>query len=495
MSRIITLCSGLARAGKTHLAVNLALEMVRRGHNTALFNETGSRSSIDDLLVLPQAAMLQRRSSDHGYLPVRRAYLGVDILSSGIPLSQWNCAPEQDVSKSIADMDCADGYDDFLVDTSAMDPCTLLACCRASALVILVVTPDIRCHAETFALIRILQLNGLQGELSLLYNKVDQAVDVNELHQTFNSKLRQYLGLDVPLLGMLGNDAHVSRAERARQAFTSLFPDAEVSNQIVAIADAIDALGSRAAADEKALPVYWHAVREMLASPVALPGGVFLETPDRTEDMPALPALQAREFANEVMLLQLDSSFHGFSDTLDSLPGLLQATADDVSSLHRALEEADDSRRRDDVYETRDSDALLSLVVGLIREVEQAVVPNHGLQLQVNENRVRGDDPDWLQAGFYLKYIFRFPGSEAVLSRIRSVLAGVTGFRRETGEQGETLWEVVVADHSGGMNIIHSADDSIRIQIWLPLRNRSSLPHGSQQQIATPTLPSTKTIH
>ena len=182
MARIITISSSLARVGKTHLALNLALEMVRRGRQAAVFNQTSSRSSIDDLLALPQTAILQRRSTDRGDSLVRRGYQGIDILSSGIPLSRWNSAPEQAVKKIIADIDCAEGYDDFLVDTSGMEPHTLLACCRASSLVILVMTPDSRSRAETFALLRILQLNGFEGELRLLINQVEQPVDANELH-------------------------------------------------------------------------------------------------------------------------------------------------------------------------------------------------------------------------------------------------------------------------------------------------------------------------
>jgi hypothetical protein len=195
------------------------------------------------------------------------------------------------------------------------------------------------------------------------------------------------------------------------------------------------------------------------------------------------------------MLLQLDSSFHEISDTLDSLPGLLHATADDVSNLHRLLEEANDSGMQDDAYETHDSSDLLRLAVGLFREIELLVMPVQMLQLQVNENRVRGADPDWLQTGCYLKYIFRFPDQEDVLPRIRSVLAGVPGFRQDAGQEGETVWEMVVADRSGCMNIIHAPDEGIRVQVWLPLRQRPEAHQGSRQQVAAPALSSSKRIH
>ena len=487
----MTISSGLAGVGKTHLAVNLALEMARRGRRAAVFNQTSSRSSIDELLDLPQTALLQRRSTDHGDSLVRRGYQGVDILSSGLALSQWDSAPGPAVQKIIADMDVKGGYDDFLVDTSGMDPRTQLACCRAASLVIMVVTPDSRSLPETFALLRILQLNGFEGESCLLVNRVAQPVDADELYLEFNTKLDDCLGLDVPLLGVLANDVHVQRAQRARQAFSSLFPNAEVSGQIVVIADAIDAAIPRATAGRGDLTAYWETFREILALPVALTGGAFLEMPDDTDDVAVTPLQQCRESGAEVMLLQLDGSFHTFADALDRLPGLLHATADDVSNLHGLLEEDGDPDVQESLHPLQDERSLLHFAVSLIREVERLVVPVQKLQLQVNESRVRGDDADWLQAGCYLKYIFRFPDQEDVLLRIKSMLSENGGFQQESGQDGETVWERVVPDRSGSMNIVHTPDDNIRIQVWLPLRKQPEAHQGNQEQ----GLASSRTIH
>jgi flagellar biosynthesis protein FlhG len=477
----MTISSGLAGVGKTHLAVNLALEMVRRGRQAAVFNQTSSRSSIDALLDLPQTAILQRRSTDHGDALVRRGYQGIDILSSGIALSQWDSAPLPAVKKIIADMNVKGGHDDFLVDTSGMDPRTQLACCRASSLVIMVVTPDSRSLPETFALLRILQLNDFDGESCLLINQVDDPADADELYLEFSTKLDECLGIDVPLLGVLANDVHVARAERSRQAFSSLFPNAEVSGQIVAIADAIDVAIPRASAERHDLTAYWDSFREMLAAPVALTGGALLELPGDAEAAAGMPPQPCRESGAEVKLLQLDSSFFTFSDALDRLPGLLQATADDVSKLHGLLEEADQDRQ-EDVHPSQDSSSLLSFAVCLIRDIERLVAPVQKLQLQVNESRVRGDDADWLQAGCYLKYIFRFPDQQDVLLRIKSVLASSSGFQQESGQNGETVWENVVIDHNGCMNVVHTPDDNIRIQVWLPLRKQPEAHRGNQEQ-------------
>ena len=81
MTRIMTITSGLAQVGKTHLAINLALELVRRGHLAGVFHEPGQTAAVDALLELQRPAALLRRAGDHdAYGIMRRGYLGVDIV-------------------------------------------------------------------------------------------------------------------------------------------------------------------------------------------------------------------------------------------------------------------------------------------------------------------------------------------------------------------------------------------------------------------------------
>jgi Mrp family chromosome partitioning ATPase len=39
MTRIMTITSGIAQVGKTHMAINLALELVRRGRLVGVFHD------------------------------------------------------------------------------------------------------------------------------------------------------------------------------------------------------------------------------------------------------------------------------------------------------------------------------------------------------------------------------------------------------------------------------------------------------------------------
>ena len=88
MTRIMTLTSGLPGSGVTHLAVNVALEQVRRGRQAGVFCVSGGAAPVDQLLQLQQPVTMLRRADDARGL-LRSGYQGVDILSCGMPLREW----------------------------------------------------------------------------------------------------------------------------------------------------------------------------------------------------------------------------------------------------------------------------------------------------------------------------------------------------------------------------------------------------------------------
>ena len=134
MTRIMTITRGLPGTGKTQLAINIALELVRRGYQAGVFYARDKATPIERLLQVQQPVNMLRRADDpreRGLL--RSGYQGIDIVTCGTPLRDWPTIQADQRARCIQEMDVQDGYDDFLIDTSGMDARTLQQASRVRA--------------------------------------------------------------------------------------------------------------------------------------------------------------------------------------------------------------------------------------------------------------------------------------------------------------------------------------------------------------------------
>jgi len=464
MTRIITITSGLEQVGKTHLAINLALEMVRRGHRVGLYHELQCTSPVEALLALQQAAP-RRRASDRVSTDrvTRRGYLGIDILGCELPLQQLALLPASQLERCIESMDAEDGYDDFLIDTSGMEPHALLACCSASALVILVVTADSHSQAEAFALLRVLQLNGFGGEVRLLVNRVPRAAEAGEISQRLGSRVQQHLGIELPLLGTLVEDRKVGLAQQSRQAFTSLFPDSEATGCVVVLADALDEIPC-----SSTLAAFWSDFLERVRAPVQLAGDIQLETLAAAGTLPEPLADVTETGQGEGMgLLRLEGNLRGLGAALEQAPLSLQTLAADVSGFAASLEAAT-SVPAGGLAARPENASMPGIAAVLLRAADADGSDAALVQLQVDECRVNGADAAWLRAGRYLRFVFRLPGAEDQPEALLSLLDGVPVTGQESGMPGEQVWEMLSPDRDGCLHVIAAPGTGVRIQVWLP---------------------------
>ena len=468
MTRIITITSGLAQVGKTHLGVNLALELVRRGHRVGLYHELQTAAPVDALLTLQQAAPPRRRSTDSVCTDkvIRRGYLGLDILSCELPLQHLPQFPASQLERCIESMDAEDGYDDFLIDSSGMEPHTLLACCAASALVILVVTPDQHSQAEAFALLRVMQLNGFGGEVCLQVNRVQDAVEAGEIRHRLVSQVQQHLGIELPLLGGMLEDRHIVKAEQSGQAFTALFPNSSAAGCVVELAESLEELPE--AAREATLAAFWSDFLERVRAPVQLAGDIQLEALVAAGELSEQsPVAAVPEPGGSMGLLRFDGDLRSLCTVLEQAPLSLQALAAYISGFAACLE--DTAAVPAGGLESRvENEALPGMAAMLLRAAGAADSEAPRLQLHVDECQVNGADRAWLQAGSYLRFVFRMPVADVLPESLLALLAGVPETVQESGTRGEQVWEIMSPAHSGCLHVIAAPGVDVRIQVWLP---------------------------
>ncbi|MEN8205034.1 MAG: hypothetical protein ABFS24_03365 [Pseudomonadota bacterium] len=462
----MTITSGLPGVGKTHLAINIALEQVRRGRQVGIFHARECATPIESLLMVQQPVSMLRRAGDsteQGLL--RSGYQGIDIISCGTPLREWPAIHVEQSTRCIKEMDVQEGYDDFLIDTSGMDARTLLACCRASGVVVLVVTPEPRSRAEAFALVRVLQLNGFAGLLRLIVNKVRYPADAKGIHSDFHRQVNSCLGLDVPLLGVLPLDENVNRAQHVRQAFSSVFPESDAAGGIVVIANALEDIQVEFFSGPRTLAALWHALIDVIQLPVKLTGDTLLddeletsEEPERQSEAPVYS--QDRETG----LLHFQGTLESLCAMRDSLQGSQQLLLADLNAFVGAA--GQDVRMLMDAKDGLLQRGQLITLVSRLLAIIEATYPMQSFRFQVKDTAVTHPDAAWLRPGRYLKYVFHMMQAE-LPDTAQIMLLNVPAMNVTAGTDGETLYELIDAARHCCLDIISDPQNGVRIQAWL----------------------------
>lgn len=466
MTRIITITSGAPQAGKTQLAINLALELVRRGHQTGVFQDNAAARQLDERLDMHHYATPHRRATDQPAGDVvRGGYQGVDFLTCRLPLAAWADADAERLRSCIHDMDTHDGYDDLLIDTSGMEPASVLASCLAAGVVVVVVTPDLHPQAEAFALLRILRMNGFDGELRLLVNRVRDAQQASEVRERLNTQVRHHLGMEIALLGSLVEDRHMLMAQRARQALGAVYPDAELATAIVGIADALGRIGNRARPARQTVTRFWKTFLEKVRAPVQLPGQLTLaELPAQGGGETAEGTVQVAETG----LVQFDGNLALLCDTLVSLPGTLGVLAHDMRELVAALAGTQPLRAVPERAICNERECL-QLAAAILNGVCASATQREHVHLQVTECRMAADTDNWLQRGDYMRFAFRIGTQGGLLERLEAVFARLRlpSLPAQVEENG-VLWERINPARDVSLGISVGLPDELRLVLWVP---------------------------
>ncbi|MFV1972976.1 MAG: MinD/ParA family protein [Thiohalobacterales bacterium] len=465
LTRIITITSGLSGSGKTHLGINMALELVRKGRSVGLVHEGGGSLPVDQLISLPRELASQDR--DDTAQVVRRGYQGIDLVTSRVPLSRWPAVDRQRLDALVRAHEVPGGYEDLLIDTSGMTPRTVISCCRLSPIVLLVVTPDPRSLAETFGLLKVLQLNGFDGQALLIANRVESITQAHALQAALSVKTMQYLDREVPLLGTVARDRRVVQAQRLRQAFTSLYPESRVSGDLVRLIDELDNVRVDASAHPASVTAFWNGLAGNLPLPVRIAGDVDLDDIE-SGDVPVeveVPAVKD-DRTGDASLLRFEGPLSRLDHVMQGFSAVMHFVANDMLLLHEHLADLEDKPEQQEDWSVADSTALELMLARVLRALLIEVDDQQQVCFQVEESPVDGRDGNWLRKGYYIKYIFLVPGLPRVIESISCELERLPGLRHSKGQDGECICEVMSVARDACLSVINTPQGEIRVNFW-----------------------------
>lgn len=240
--RCIAVASGKGGVGKTVFTVNLALALQDLGQRVLLVDSDFGLANADILLGLHPERTLQDAMFDGVDLAeiIVTSPHGVDLLPAGSGSRELVALGEARLQVLVTELiRCASAYDVVLFDCAAGISAEVLAIVAGVPQTIVVTTPQPTALVDAYAMLKIIHQDGLNTQVSLVFNMVEGENDGREAYQRLMNVMRAHANMDVQFLGAIPNEPEVSHAVRCRKPLIRCYPEAASTRRLSRMARAI----------------------------------------------------------------------------------------------------------------------------------------------------------------------------------------------------------------------------------------------------------------
>ncbi len=230
--RIITVTSGKGGAGKSTLAINLAIALSKQGLRVCIVDCDLGTSNIDVLLNLNARYTIQDviRNKKNIFEILVEGPCGTVIVpgSSGFqPLTGISEAEAQKVINSLGQLE---PYTDIiLIDTGAGVSNNVMYFNRMADEIIIVTTPEPHSITDTYATLRVMVDQKPPPVKWLVVNRAENQEEGDRTAERIVSAAKRFLSQDIRYLGFVADDIHVSRSIKRLSSCLVRYPDCEAA--------------------------------------------------------------------------------------------------------------------------------------------------------------------------------------------------------------------------------------------------------------------------
>lgn len=237
--RTLVVASGKGGVGKSNAAANLAVALGERGARVLLVDADLSQANLDILLGVHPRFDLQHVLSGEKTPEeiVVNGPTNVRLVPAafGVPeLAELDDYRRECLLRGISQLES--GSDLVLIDTASGVSRQVTAFCLAADDVLVVTTPEMPAFSDAYALIKLLQQQGVSKPPHLLVNMVDSDEEAEETAHRIRLVARRFLRMDVDSWGHVPFDPSVSRAVRRQEPVVTAFPQSPAAAAYRALA-------------------------------------------------------------------------------------------------------------------------------------------------------------------------------------------------------------------------------------------------------------------
>ncbi len=239
MAKIITVTSGKGGVGKTGISLNLSLSLAQKGYKVCLFDADLGLANVNIITGLFPEYGLEEVIQGKKTLSdiIIKNYQGIDIIpgSSGVQkMADLTAEEANNLVHAFMDMD---GYDYFIIDTSAGISTQVLSFCRACHEMILVITPEPTSLTDAYSLLKVLGSKGKNlPTIRVIVNQVKNAENAQAIYKKLRKTVFRFLSIKLTPLGIVAHDPKVRAAIISQTPFLLAFPNSVASRCLHSLA-------------------------------------------------------------------------------------------------------------------------------------------------------------------------------------------------------------------------------------------------------------------
>ncbi len=245
-ARVITVTSGKGGVGKSNVAVNMAVQMRKRGKRVIIIDADFGLANVEVMFgAIPKynfSDLIYRGKNIRDIITLGPMEIG--FISGGSGIAGVNNLTKEQIAYLINSMKELDQMADvIIIDTGAGIADSVLEFVLASPEIVLVTTPEPSSLTDSYSLLKALYRSPkFQWEGKKIKVVSNRAASVEEgaaVYEKLNTVVAQFLDGSLEYLGMLPQDGMLEKAVRQQKPVTLSYPEAKVSKAFEALTESL----------------------------------------------------------------------------------------------------------------------------------------------------------------------------------------------------------------------------------------------------------------
>jgi len=238
-TRIVTVTSGKGGVGKSNFTLNFALALQSHGYKVLIFDADIGLANIDVLMgITPKFNLfhLVKRQKTIWEI-IYKGYNDVQFISGGSGFSDLLRLSEEDLEYFTEQINELNGYVDYILfDTGAGLSKETLKFIVSAHETIVVTTPEPTAITDAYAIIKMVHGMNYKVPFNLVVNRVSEVNEGRRTAEKISLVAKQFLKLEIPMLGYINEDQCVQKAVRKQMPFSIAFPNCSAAKSISSMA-------------------------------------------------------------------------------------------------------------------------------------------------------------------------------------------------------------------------------------------------------------------